>query len=170
MWQPAQIERATAMIKAAGFHPIVSNQPGYNMLERWIENEVIPICEREGIGQVVYSPLAQGILTGKYKPGQPLPEGARAADSRQNMFMNGGNLDQGLLEAVQKLAPIAEKVGLTMGQLALAWCLRHKNVSSVIIGASRPSQVEENVGAAGVTLSAEVIAEIDEALEGKYHK
>ena len=110
--------------------------------------------------------LAQGVLTGKYKPGQPVPEGSRAADPAQNMFLNGGNLDQATLTAVQKLAPIAEGLGLSMAQLALAWCLRQKNVSSVIIGASRPAQVEDNAGASGVTLSPETLTAMDEALAG----
>jgi len=114
----------------------------------------------------VFSPLAQGVLTGKYKPGQPVPEGSRASDPTQNMFLNGGNLDQATLEGVQKLVPIAEGLGLSMAQLALAWCLRQKNVSSVIIGASRPSQVEDNAGASGVTLSPETLTAIDEALAG----
>jgi aryl-alcohol dehydrogenase-like predicted oxidoreductase len=127
---------------------------------------VIPVCEREGLGQVVFSPLAQGVLSGKYKPGQPLPEGSRAADPAQNMFLNGGNLDQTTLIGVQKLAPIAESLGLSMAQMALAWCLRQPNVSSVIIGASRPSQVEDNAGASGKVLSPEVLAAIDAALEG----
>ena len=108
-WSAGQIAHAVDYIRGAGLHPLVSNQPYYNMLGRGIEKEVIPLCEREGIGQVVFSPLAQGILTGKYKPGQPLPEGTRAADPKQNMFMSNreGRLDDAVLEKVQKLGPIA---------------------------------------------------------------
>ena len=165
-WSAGQIAHAVDYIRGAGLHPLVSNQPYYNMLGRNIEKEVIPLCEREGIGQVVFSPLAQGILTGKYKPGQPLPEGTRAADPKQNMFMSNreGRLDDAVLEKVQKLGPIAEEAGLSPAQLALAWCLRQKNVSSVIIGASRPAQVEDNAAVSGTTLSPETLKAIDEAL------
>ncbi len=136
------------------------------MIGRGIEKEVIPVCEREGLGQVVFSPLAQGVLTGKYKPGAPPPADSRAADPRQNMFMgNRGALDQDTLVRVQKLIPIAESLGLTMSQMALAWVLRQKNVASVIIGASKTSQIDDNVGAVGKTLAPEVLAKIDEALE-----
>ncbi len=163
-WSAGQIAHAADHCRSAGLHPLVSNQPYYNMLGREIENEVIPVCEREGLGQVVYSPLAQGLLSGKYKPGAALPEGSRAADPGQNMFLNGGKLDQDTLVKVAKLGPIAAAAGLSMTQLALAWCLRQRNVSSVIIGASRPEQVEDNAGASGVVLSAEVLAAIDAAL------
>jgi len=164
-WNAGQIAHAVDYSRAAGLHPLVSNQPYYNMLGRGIEREIIPICEREGLGQVVYSPLAQGVLTGKYKPGQPLPEGSRAADPKQNTFLNGGNLDDAQLEKIQKLVPIAEQAGLSMPQMALAWCLRLPNVSSVIIGASKPEQVVDNAGAAGVTLSTETLKAIEEALK-----
>jgi len=139
----------------------VSSQPYYNMLGRGIEKEVIPLCEREGIGQIVFSPLAQGVLTGKYQPGQPPPADSRAADPNANMFMS---LNDAVLEKVQKLRPIAERNGLTMAQMALAWCLRLPNISSVITGATRPEQVEENVRASGVTLSPEDLTEIDSVL------
>jgi len=165
-WSAGQIAHAVDYIRGAGLHPLVSNQPYYNMTGRGIEKEVIPLCEREGIGQVVFSPLAQGVLTGKYQPGQPPPEGSRAADPGQNMFMNGGKLDDDVLVKVQKLGEIAQGAGLSMAQLALAWCLRQRNVSSVIIGASRPAQVEDNAGAAGKTLPADVLAAIDETLAG----
>lgn len=163
-WSAGQIAHAVDFIRGAGLHPIVSNQPYYNMLGRDLEKEVMPLCEREGIGQVVYSPLAQGVLTGKYKPGQPLPEGSRAADPGQNMFLNQGKLDDTQLAKVEKLRPIAESVGLSMSQLALAWCLRKPNVASVIIGASKPSQVEDNAGASGHALAPDVLTAIDEAL------
>lgn len=165
-WSAGQIAHAVDYIRGARLHPLVSNQPYYNMIGRGIEKEVIPLCEREGIGQVVFSPLAQGVLTGKYQPGQPPPEGSRAADPGQNMFMNGGKLDDDVLVKVQTLGEIAQGAGLSMAQLALAWCLRQRNVSSVIIGASRPAQVEDNAGAAGKTLPADVLAAIDETLAG----
>jgi aryl-alcohol dehydrogenase-like predicted oxidoreductase len=163
-WSAQQIAHAVDLIRAGRLHPIVSNQPYYNMLGRGIEKEVIPLCKREGIGQVVFSPLAQGVLTGKYKPGEAPPSDSRAADPKQNYFMNQGKLDEAQLEKVQKLVPIAEKAGLSMAQMALAWCLRKGNVSSVIIGASRPSQVDDNAAAAGKKLSHDVLAAIDEAL------
>ena len=165
-WSAAQIETAADYIRRQNLHPIASNQPYYSLLGRSIENEVIPTCEREGIGQVVFSPLAQGVLTGKYKPGQPVPTDSRAADPAQNTFLGKDRLDDATLTGVQKLAPIAEGLGLSMAQLALAWCLRQKNVSSVIIGASRPSQVENNAGASGITLSPETLTAIEEALSG----
>ena len=165
-WSAGQIAHAVDYCRGAGLHPLVSNQPYYNMIGRGIEKEVIPLCEREGIGQVVFSPLAQGVLTGKYKPGEPLPEGSRAADPKQNAFLNGGKLDQDVLAKIQALGAIAESAGLSMAQMALAWCLRQRNVSSVIIGASRSSQVEDNAAASGKTLSADVLAAIDEALAG----
>ncbi len=163
-WSPVQIASAAALQKAHNFDRFVSSQPYYNMLGRELEKEVLPLCESEGIGQIVYSPLAQGLLTGKYTPGQPPPADSRAADPKQNMFLNGGKLDSAQLEKIQKLKPIAEQNGLSMAQLALAWCLRQKNVSSVIIGASRPEQVDDNAGAAGVELSPETLKAIDEAL------
>ncbi len=165
-WSAGQIAHAVDFVRGNHLHPIVSNQPYYSLLGRGIEKEVIPLCEREGIGQVVFSPLAQGVLTGKYKPGQPLPEGSRASDPAQNAFLGKDRLNEETLTGVQKLAPIAEGLGLSMAQLALAWCLRQKNVSSVIIGASRPAQVEDNAGASGVTLSPETLTAMDEALAG----
>ncbi|HEY3332166.1 MAG TPA: aldo/keto reductase family protein [Capsulimonadaceae bacterium] len=163
-WSGQQIADATAMIRERGLHPLVSNQPEYSLLQRRIEAEVIPVCEREGLGQVVWSPLKQGLLTGKYKPGQPIPSDSRAADPKQNMFMNHGNLDDALLEAIQRLAPIAADAGMSMAQLALAWCLRQPNVSSVIIGASKLSQIDDNADASDKTLSSDVLAAIDAAL------
>lgn len=163
-WSAGQIAHATDITRMGNLHPIASNQPFYNALGRELEKEVMPLCGREGIGLVVYSPLAQGVLTGKYKPGQPLPEGSRASDPSQNMFLNQGKLDDAVLEKVQKLVPIAERNDLSLSQLALAWCLRKPEVSSVIIGASKPEQVEDNAGASGVTLSASDIEEMDAAL------
>ena len=153
-WSAPQISDAVEFQVKHNLDRFVSSQPYYNMLGRDAEKEVIPICERDGIGQIVYSPLAQGLLTGKYKPGEPLPVDSRAADPKQNMFLNGGKLDNAVLEKIQRLVPIAKEAELSSWlQLALAWCLRKKNVSSVIIGASKPQQVEDNAGAAGVTLS-----------------
>ena len=164
-WPAAEIARAAKIQQAKNYYPFVSSQPYYNILGRDLEKEVLGVCEREGIGQIVYSPLAQGLLTGKYKPGQPLPEGSRASDPKQNTFLNGGKLDDAQLEKIQKLAPIAEQANLSMAQLALAWCLRLPSVSSVIIGASKPEQVTDNAGAAGITLSTETLKAIDEALK-----
>ena len=171
-----QIAHAADLIRAGRLHPLVSNQPQYSLLARGIERDIIPLCEREGIGQVVFSPLAQGLLTGKYKPGQPPPTESRAADPKQNMFLEKGildpwvhdqiHVDKSLLERVQRLVPLAQEAGLTLPQLALAWCLRQKNVSSVIIGASRPDQIDDNAAAAGKTLAPEMIARMEEALAG----
>lgn len=163
-WSAGQIADALALAEKLNLDRIVSNQPHYNMLGRGLEKEVLPLCEKEGIGQVVFSPLAQGVLTGKYKPGQAPAEGTRAADPRQNMFLGNGKLDDAMLEKVQKLKPIAEREGLSMSQFALAWCLRKPMVSSVIIGASKPSQVDDNAGAAGKKLSDETLKEIDNVL------
>jgi len=160
-WSAAQIAEALGIQRQLNLDRFVSSQPYYNMLGRGIEKEVIPLCEREGIGQIVFSPLAQGVLTGKYQPGQPPPADSRAADPNANMFMS---LNDAVLEKVQKLRPIAERNGLTMAQMALAWCLRLPNISSVITGATRPEQVEENVRASGVTLSTEDLTEIDSVL------
>jgi voltage-dependent potassium channel beta subunit len=164
-WSAGQLAHATDLIRMANLAPIISDQPRYNMLDRTIESEVLPLCRREGVGIINYSPLAQGLLTGKYKPGQALPEGSRASDPKQNLFMNSGNLDQEQLLRVQRLLPVAEQEGLSLSQLALAWCLRQPELSSVIIGASRPIQVAENAKASGKHLSAATIQRIEEILE-----
>ena len=161
-WPVSRIAEAVYIQKQLGLDPFVSSQPYYNILGRGIEKEVMPTCWRHGIGQIVFSPLAQGVLTGKYQPGQPPPPGTRAADPRQNMFLNRGQLDDEMLRKVQQLRPMAEREGLTMAQLALAWILRREEVSSVIIGASRPEQIEENAAASGKTLSPETLEEIDQ--------
>lgn len=163
-WPAAQLERAVDFVHLRGLHPLSSNQPVYNALHRELEKEVLPVCSQHGIGLVVYSPLAQGLLTGKYKPGAPLPEGSRAADPSQNVFLNRGQLDDALLEKIQRLVPLATQRGLTLSQLALAWCLRKPAVSSVIIGASRPEQVVDNAGASGITLTEAELTEIDAIL------
>ncbi|GCE50796.1 voltage-dependent potassium channel beta subunit [Thermosporothrix hazakensis] len=164
-WSAAQISDAVHTARALNADPIVSNQPQYNMLNRRIENEIIPLCEREGIGQVVFSPLAQGVLTGKYRPNEQPPAGTRAANNEINYFINQLMQDR-ILEAVQRLKDLAAEGGYTLAQLALAWTLRQKNVSSAIIGASRPEQIEENVKASDVHLSSDVLERIDAILEG----
>jgi 1-deoxyxylulose-5-phosphate synthase len=160
-WKASRIEDALAL---PGVERVVSNQPQYSMLYREPEKEVFPLCEREGIGQVVWSPLAQGVLTGKYEPGSPPPEDSRAASESMGQMM-GRWRDDDVLEAVQKLKPIAADAGLTMAQLALAWVLRLPVMSSAIIGATRPEQVDDNAAASGVTLSDDVLQAIDEALD-----
>ncbi|MDF2630597.1 MAG: putative potassium channel beta subunit, partial [Symbiobacteriaceae bacterium] len=163
-WTAAQWENAFSIIDKRNLRRPVVSQPVYNMLNRYIEKEVIPTTWREGVGQVVFSPLAQGVLTGKYKPGQPIPAGTRAADEKVGHFVQRMTSDQELLTKVQNLAPIAERNGLTLGQLALAWVLRRPEVTAALIGATRPEQVKENVKASGVKLSAEDIKEIDAIL------
>jgi len=163
-WTADQIADALRLAKEMNLARIVSNQPRYNMIQRQIEAEIIPLCEREGVGQVVFSPLAQGVLTGKYLPGEVPEEGTRAADSESNRFMQE-LMNKEVLSAVNKLRSVASDTGLSMSQLALTWVLGHDNVSSAIIGASRPEQVEDNAKAAGVRLSADVISEIDGILK-----
>jgi aryl-alcohol dehydrogenase-like predicted oxidoreductase len=158
-WSAAQIRAALALPGAR----FVSSQPQYSMLWREPEAEVFSLCAREGIGQIVWSPLRQGILTGKYLPGQPPPPGSRASSERMNAFL-APKLTDDVLVRVERLRPVAHDLGLTLAQLALAWVLRRPEVSSAIIGASRPEQVTENARAAGVMLSPEVLARIDDAL------
>ena len=158
-WNPAQI-RAGLALPGARF---VSSQPQYSMIWREPEQEVFPLCAREGIGQIVWSPLKQGVLTGKYLPGQPPPPDSRAASERMGAFLRG-RVDEAMLQKVQRLRPIAGDLGLTMSQLALAWVLRRPEVSSAIIGATRPEQVEENARASGVRLDVATVARIDQAL------
>lgn len=165
-WRAEEIERALKIADEMGFDRIVSSQPQYSMLWRVIEEEVVPLCEREGVGQIVWSPIAQGVLTGKYKPGQPLPEGSRATDDKGGADMIKRYLDDDLLTRVQNLRPVADDLGLSMAQLAIAWTLQNPNVSAAIVGASRPEQVADNVRAAGVKLEADVMKRIDEILGG----
>jgi 1-deoxyxylulose-5-phosphate synthase len=157
------VEKIGQSLALPGVERWVSSQPQYSMLWRAPEAEVIPLCEREGISQIVWSPLAQGVLTGKYLPGQPPPPDSRAASESMGGFIDR-LVQPRVLEAVQKLAPIAEAAGLSMVQLALAWVLRQQNVASAIVGASRPEQVRANASASGVALSADTLAAIDEAL------
>ena len=164
-WTAAQIHAGAALARELRI-PFVSSQPQYSMLWRVIEAEVVPACVQEGLSQIVWSPIAQGVLSGKYLPGRPPPAGSRATDP------NGGADDvkdwmsDDVLERVQRLRPIADTVGLTMAQLAVAWVLQNDNVAAAIIGASRPEQVHENVKAAGVRLDADSMAAIDAALDG----
>src|SRR3954471_10567736 len=142
-WSAEQITDAAHIAKEKNLRPIISNQPIYNMLVRYIEKEVLPVSEKHGMGQVVFSPLAQGILTGKYKPGQDIPSTSRAANQETNRWITS-YLNDEVLTSVQKLENIAQGLGIQLSQLALAWVLRQQGVSSAIIGASRPEQVEEN--------------------------
>jgi aryl-alcohol dehydrogenase-like predicted oxidoreductase len=144
--------------------PLVSNQPQYNMLWRVIESEVVPTCQELGIGQVVFSPIAQGVLTGKYRPGEDYPAGSRATDEKGGADMISRWLDDDVLTRVQRLRPLADEAGLSLATLAVAWVLQNPNVSAAIIGASRPEQVTENVKAAGVKLDDDLLTRIDEVL------
>jgi aryl-alcohol dehydrogenase-like predicted oxidoreductase len=164
-WSAEQLEEARAIQSSLGLDPIVSNQPQYSMLWRAIEEAVVPVSEQLGIGQIVWSPIAQGVLAGKYAPGDEPPEDSRAANAEDKNFMVLLMEDR-VLEGVQRLRPIADEVGVTMAQLAIAWVLRNQNVSSAIVGASRPEQVDENVAASGVELGDDVLRAIDEALDG----
>jgi len=159
-WPVARIAESLAL---PGAERWISSQPQYSMLWRGPEAEVIPLCEREGISQIVWSPLAQGVLTGKYLPGKPPPADSRAASESMGGFIDR-LMEPHVLEAVQRLVPIAEGAGLTMVQLALAWVLRQPNVASAIVGASRPEQVHANASASGTELSPDTLAAIDEAL------
>ena len=165
-WRASEISAALKIQDAMGYDRFVSSQPQYSMLWRVIEKEVVPLSEKEGIGQIVWSPIAQGILTGKYLPGKKAPAGSRATDKKSGANMISGWMRDEVLEGVQKLAPIAESVGLSMAQLAIAWVLQNKNVSSAIIGASKAKQVKENVKAAGVKLEPSVMKAIDDAIGG----
>lgn len=163
-WNAQQIRDAIRIANDMGFDRIVSNQPQYNMLWRVIESEVIPASEENGIGQIVWSPIAQGVLTGKYKPGQPVPEGSRATDTNGGADFVSRWLQDDVLNAVSKLEPIAADMKLSLAQLAIAWVLSNPNVSSAIVGASRPEQITENAKAAGITLPEDVLSAIDYAL------
>ena len=162
-WRAEQIAAALKVADELGLDRIVSNQPQYNMLWRVIEAEVVPLCEKEGIGQLVFSPIAQGVLTGKYAPGAAPPAESRATDPSGSTFIKRWLTDE-TLKAVQQLEPLAEQAGLSLAQLAVAWVLQNPNVSAAIIGATRPEQVRENVKAAGVRLDPGLMSRIDEAL------
>ena len=160
-WTAEQIRAALAMVPRV--EKFVSSQPQYSLLYRVPEREVIPLCKENGISQIVWSPLAQGALTGKYKPGEEPAAGTRAASQQMGWAMDSYRDDK-VLEAVQRLVPIAEGLGVTMAQLALAWVLREENVAAAIVGASRPEQVEENAGASGISLDDTTLQAIDEAV------
>ncbi len=162
-WDASMIRRAVEIAEEMGFDRLVSNQPQYSALYRVIEAEVVPTSVELGLGQIVWSPIAQGVLTGKYLPGQPPPEGSRATDPTSGHFTERLRTDE-ILTRVQGLRPLAEQAGLSMAQLAVAWVLQHDFVSSAIVGASRPEQVLDNVGASGVRLEADLMAAIDEVL------
>lgn len=162
-WTADQIRAGVEMSRELGFQ-LISSQPQYSMLWRVIEGEVVPACEELGVSQIVWSPIAQGVLTGKYVPGQPLPEGSRATDEKGGADMIKRFMNDDVLGRVQALKPVADDAGLTMAQLAVAWVLQNDNVASAIVGASRPEQVGENVKAAGVRLDTDAMKAIDDAL------
>jgi voltage-dependent potassium channel beta subunit len=164
-WRAEEIAAALKIADQLGLDRIVSNQPQYNMIWRVIESEVLEISQQEGIGQIVWSPIAQGVLTGKYAPGAAPPDHSRATDATGSRFIRRLLTDE-VLTAVQRLRPLAEEAGLSMAQLAVAWTLQNPNVSAAIVGATRPEQVRENAAAAGVRLDAGLMSRIDEVLGG----
>jgi aryl-alcohol dehydrogenase-like predicted oxidoreductase len=163
-WRSEEIKEALRIQERRGFDKFVSSQPQYSMLWRVIEKEVIPLSKANGIGQIVWSPVAQGALSGKYLPGKKPPAGSRATDKKGGASMISRWMRDEVLTAVQLLKPIAKNEGLTLAQLAVAWVLQNPNVSSAIIGASKPEQIKENVAASGVQLSPQTMREIDKAL------
>jgi aryl-alcohol dehydrogenase-like predicted oxidoreductase len=163
-WKADEIRAGHALAEELNIQ-LVSSQPQYNMLWRVIEAEVVPACEELGIGQVVWSPIAQGVLTGKYQPGQPPPAGSRATDDKSGANFIAQLLTDDVLGRVQRLRPLAEQAGLTLAQLAVAWVLQNPNVSSAIVGATRPEQLRDNVKASGVKLDGDLLKAIDEILD-----
>ncbi|GAB2524639.1 aldo/keto reductase family protein [Paramicrobacterium agarici] len=161
-WTAEQLRAGHALASELGIH-LVSNQPQYNMLWRVIEEEVVPASVDLGISQIVWSPLAQGVLTGKYEPGKPAPAGSRATDEAGSKTV-ARYLGDDVLTAVQQLKPIAAEAGLTMPQLAIAWVLSNPNIATAIIGASRPEQIADNVAASGTTLDQELLDRIDSVI------
>ncbi|QAY71328.1 aldo/keto reductase family protein [Xylanimonas protaetiae] len=162
-WTADQIRQGQDLAKDLGFS-LISSQPQYSMLWRVIEDEVVPASKEQGLSQIVWSPVAQGVLTGKYVPGQPAPAGSRATDAKGGANMIARFMNDDVLARVQNLRPVADELGITMAQLAVAWVLQNDNVAAALVGASRPEQVRENVKASGVTIPAELMAKIDEAL------
>ncbi|MBW8173904.1 aldo/keto reductase family protein [Ornithinimicrobium sp. Arc0846-15] len=162
-WTAEQIRAGVALSKEMGFQ-LISSQPQYSMLWRVIEDEVVPTSAELGVSQIVWSPMAQGVLSGKYQPGQEPPEGSRAADEKGGANMIKRFMNDDVLTRVQDLKPIAEEAGLSMAQLGVAWVLQNDNVAAALVGASRPEQVRENVKAAGVKLDASVMSKIDDVL------
>jgi aryl-alcohol dehydrogenase-like predicted oxidoreductase len=162
-WTADQIRAGHALARDLGIQ-LISSQPQYSMLWRVIEGEVVPACEELGISQIVWSPIAQGVLSGKYQPGQAPPAGSRATDDKGGADMIKRWMDDDLLTRVQRLRPLADQAGLSMAQLAVAWVLQNPNVASALVGASRPEQVEDNVAAAGKKLDADLMSAIDDVL------
>jgi aryl-alcohol dehydrogenase-like predicted oxidoreductase len=165
-WRAEEIEAALRLAADMGLDRIVSNQPQYNMLWRVIEPEVVPVCQREGIGQIVFSPIAQGVLTGKYQPGAPPPPGSRATDDKSGAGFISRWMNDDVLTAVAGLPALAAEAGLTPAQLAVAWVLQNPTVSAAIVGATRPEQVKDNAGASGVRLDPDLLSKIDALLAG----
>ena len=163
-WTAQQIQDGHDLAEQLGIH-LLSNQPQYSMLWRVIEAEIIPVCVSLGISQIIFSPIAQGVLTGKYRPGEQPPAGSRATDEKGGADMIRRWMSDDVLKRVQQLEPLAKEAGLSMAQLAVAWTLQNGNVSSAIIGASRPEQVTDNVAAAGVRLDEDLMAKIDDVLD-----
>jgi len=164
-WNADEITRGAELARQMNV-PFISNQPQYSMLWRVIEEEVVPASEREGLSQIVWSPIAQGVLTGKYLPGQPPPAGSRATDELSGKNFISRWMSDEVLERVQQLKPLADRAGLTMAQLAIAWVLQNRNVASAIVGATRPEQLDDNVKAANVKLDSDLMKAIDKTLEG----
>ena len=162
-WTAEQIRAGVTLARQLGFQ-LISSQPQYSMLWRVIEGEVVPTSQELGVGQIVWSPIAQGVLTGKYKPGQKPPEGSRATDEKGGSRFIQRFMTDDVLTRVQQLKPVADGVGLSLAQLAVAWVLQNPNVASAIIGASRPEQVVDNVQASGIEIPAELLSRIDEVL------
>jgi len=162
-WTPDQLRAGHTLARELRI-PFISNQSKYNAVYRVIEPQVVPTCQKLGIGQICFSPIEQGLLTGKYEPGKPLPQGSRATDPDGGAPFITGLLTNNLLTRVKKLTPLAAAEGLTMAQLAVAWVLHNDNVASAITGGSRPEQITDNAGAAGTTLANETLTGIDEAL------
>jgi aryl-alcohol dehydrogenase-like predicted oxidoreductase len=163
-WTAQQIQDGHDLAEDLGIH-LIANQPQYSMLWRVIESDVVPVCVSIGISQIVFSPIAQGVLTGKYRPGEQPPSGSRATDEKGGADTIKRWMRDDVLERVQQLVPLAEEAGLSMAQLAVAWVLQNDNVASAIIGASRPEQVYDNAAAAGVKLEEDLLAKIDEVLD-----
>lgn len=163
-WNAEQIRAGHKLSKELGFQ-LISSQPQYSILWRVIEAEVVPTCEELGISQIVWSPMAQGVLTGKYLPGQPVPENSRAANEKVNSFIQKLLTDE-VLTKVQELKPIADDMGITMAQFSLAWVLQNKNVASAIVGATTPEQITSNLGAVGIEIPQDVMAKVDSIFAG----
>lgn len=166
-WTAAQMERALGVADARGFDRIASDQPLYNMLNRGIEREILPLAEREGLGLVVFSPLAQGLLTGKYRAGEAPRAGSRGADPRLGAFMKRQLEDEMLLRKIEALDDLAREAGMPLAHLALSWTLRHGAVASAITGATRPEQVRQNAQAADVHLTEDLVDRIERVLTGE---